>query len=131
MSNTSDKPKIPDLMEAVFDTGYSEKLLYIWKRTIKEYEQWNHGRPGKTGIGRVPVLHSKWRSARQSHALPGQDRNTVGKDGRRIGGIFFQHQQMPGAFKDRQVNTAVLAGLLPKLDYWKEYDELSDNGQFE
>ena len=62
MSNTSDKPKIPDLMEAVFDTGYSEKiehmlvvrglqissitmtafhviLLYIWKRTIKEYEQ--------------------------------------------------------------------------------------------
>lgn len=62
MSNTSDKPEIPDLMEAVFDTGYSEKiehmlvvrglqisfitmtafhviLLYIWKRTIKEYEQ--------------------------------------------------------------------------------------------
>ena len=62
MSNTSDKLKIPDLMEAVFDTGYSEKiehmlvvrglqissitmtafhviLLYIWKRTIKEYEQ--------------------------------------------------------------------------------------------
>ena len=62
MSNTRDKPKIPDLMEAVFDTGYSEKiehmlvvrglqissitmtafhviLLYIWKRTIKEYEQ--------------------------------------------------------------------------------------------
>ena len=45
--------------------------------------------------------------------FPGSDRNTVGKDGRRIGGIFFQHQQMPGAFKDRQVNTAVLAGLLP------------------
>ncbi|SCH45702.1 Uncharacterised protein [uncultured Clostridium sp.] len=62
MSNTSDKPEIPDLMEAVFNTGYSEKiehmlvvrglqipsitmtafhviLLYIWKRTIKEYEQ--------------------------------------------------------------------------------------------
>ena len=63
--------------------------------------------------------------------FPGSDRNTVGKDGRCIGGIFFQNQQMPGAFKDRQVNTAVLAGLLPKLDYWKEYDELSDNGQFE
>ena len=45
--------------------------------------------------------------------FPGSDRNTVGKDGRRIGGIFFQHQQMPGAFQDRQVNTAVFAGLLP------------------
>lgn len=33
-------------------------------------------------------------------------------------------------FTEEQVRS-YLKGLLPKLDYWKRYDELSDNGQFE
>ena len=34
------------------------------------------------------------------------------------------------SFSEEQVRS-YLKGLLPKLDYWKRYDELSDNGQFE
>ena len=33
-------------------------------------------------------------------------------------------------FTEEQLRS-YLKGLLPKLDYWKRYDELSDNGQFE
>ena len=33
-------------------------------------------------------------------------------------------------FKEEQVRT-YMKELLPKLDYWRRYDELSDNGQFE
>ena len=33
-------------------------------------------------------------------------------------------------FTEEQVRS-YMKGLLPKLDYWKRYDELSDNGQFE
>lgn len=33
-------------------------------------------------------------------------------------------------FTEEQVR-AYMKEMLPKLDYWKRYDELSDNGQFE
>ena len=39
---------------------------------------------------------------------------------------FFYQEQLQKRLENR-----VWQEMLPKLDYWKEYDELSDNGQFE